>query len=177
MWATTARSILSSSNVSVALRAIDAKIPVMSDHRAAEWEISAAIREACWWVASLDDLLLDKLLEPEKTRYRQVRDSDVRGQVVEGVTWARHRHSHQLATGTVQEGDLRPFLGGGEDAVFFISSPWRWVPVDAMGLSAGELEKSRRKQPAYEKHVANHPVEDTFRSARAWFVGLRDDTL
>lgn len=173
----TAQSILGDPNVGIALRALNSKIPIMGDHRAEAWEISSAIREACWWVASLDDLLAGQLDEPDKTSYRQARDADLRGRVVDGITWARHRHSHQLATGTVQEGDLRPFFGDGGGPPFFISSPWRWVTVETMGLSADELALSRRKQPAYEKYIAGHPVADTFQQASAWFTFLRDDAL
>ncbi|WP_322409154.1 hypothetical protein [Microbacterium invictum] len=173
MWREAAKVALTGENAETAIWAVESKL-LLERIGVPPREISAGIREACWWIASLDDLITYGIPEPGRTSYKQARNADERGRVVAGIKWVRHRHSHQLAAGTTREGDLRPFIGETGGPPFFISRSWRWHTVEQMNLTDDELKLSARLQPAYERYVARHPVQTTIRDALAWFYYLRD---
>ncbi|WP_223628811.1 hypothetical protein [Microbacterium sp. EST19A] len=62
----------------------------VADSREEHFQVLAAIAEACWWIASLDE----RLGGTEKTPYARARarDADAGGAVIPGLRWARNRH-------------------------------------------------------------------------------------
>ncbi|MGN7977456.1 hypothetical protein ACTJJ4_07765 [Microbacterium sp. 22195] len=151
----------------LALWAVVEKIAVVKaarDSRAEHLKILAAITEACWWIASLDEELRDA----HGTAYDSAREGDPQGRVIPGLRWARHRHSHDLVI--TPDGDVRPFLSDEPGTMLFISTPYRWRPISSMNLSGKSATANLHEQRRYRERMENQRVELALSDALGWLT-------
>jgi hypothetical protein len=117
--------------------------------------------QAVWWVASINEQLVDD----DPGQYPQRRDNEPDGLTVAGLTWLRDRHSHQA-----------PITTGKDKTPFFLGPPWHIVSGKPQWLPSSKIEPSTRtdtnyvaRTALYDQHVAGETVSATLRAARRWF--------
>ncbi len=136
----------------------------VTDSRSENRIALAAVAEACWWLASLDE----DLQNVHKKTYLRAREVDSRGSLLLGIRWARHRHSHDLIT--TSRGDIGPAFSYDPDSVVFISDPYRWRSVESMHLSGKSAIMAPDQRQRYVEALEGHPVLPTLEHALSWLT-------
>jgi len=150
----------------LALWAIAQKITTIRsvrDSRNEHRDVLAAIAEACWWIAALDERL-----ELERgSEYSDARDDDPGGNLIPGIRWARNRHTHDLIA--TSDGHVRPFFVQPPDrGVIYISRSYRWQPVESMDLTGESARRGATERERYRAALQGQPVLRTLESAHSW---------
>ncbi len=121
----------------------------------------AAVAEAVWWVAALDEQLAGRYGDP----YRDARNEDPNGRVVIGLRWARHRHSHQLPlTIRFEEGAFLPL-----SLPLRLSRTFLWRPTSELPTG----RPSHEELAAYTAHVAERTAGEPVELALRWFEAVQ----
>lgn len=141
-----------------------AHIAEVSDSRTQDTPVLAAVAEACWWLASLDEDLDNE----HKFDYRKAREADPRGVLLKGVRWARHRHTHDLIT--TSHGDVRPFLSDEPGVMFYISKPYSWRSVESMNLQGESATRNPKERERYIEKLEGEEVLPTLQKAHEWLT-------
>jgi len=136
----------------------------VADSREENFQVLAAIAEACWWIASLDE----RLGGLEKAPYSRARDADTRGAVIPGIRWARNRHTHDLiATG---DGHVRPFVSDEPRGVLYISKAYRWRTAESMNLAGDSVTRGRGDRQRYVDTLVGKKIRPSLEGAHAWLT-------
>jgi hypothetical protein len=154
-------------NVALALWRIAEKIDVIrsvTDSRLQHRDVIAALMEACWWIAALDEQLKDV----RGKEYTDAKDATEDGYPIDGLRWARHRHSHDLiATG---DGHVQPFFSDEPGVMFYISRGYRWRTVESMNLTGESATRSKDERVRYEAAVQGKEVVPILEGALRWLT-------
>ncbi|WP_151724019.1 hypothetical protein [Arthrobacter luteolus] len=119
--------------------------------------------EGVWWAIALDDALKKHL----NRIYTEARDADPDGCIVNGMSWLRNRHAHEILV-TAAGGAKRDFLvPPGGDGVIYISPSNRWM--EAAEIIGTRYDQQPDKRPAYEAFVEGLPLDMSLVKALAWF--------
>jgi hypothetical protein len=130
------------------------------------------LAEALWWAVSVDDGFKE-LAERQglgwanKGAYRNDRDNDPDGRVLEGVRYARDRCGHQLALAAL-EGELTlPF-----HLPNTLGPAFRWRPSDQFPQPTDKnaFANAEKKRPCYDTWLAKRPASMAVESAAKWFA-------
>lgn len=151
----------------LALWAAGQKLSVIagvSDSRVQNVPVLAAIAEACWWLASLDEDLQNTFRES----YTSARETDPGGALLKGIRWARHRHTHDLIATT--GGDVRPFFYDEPEALLYISDPYRWRSVESMNLQGKSATAMPDQRERYIGALEGTPVLPSLEAALQWLT-------
>jgi len=126
----------------------------------------AAAVEVLWWLAAVDDQLRaiygdDGMRSAKQARseWERVRHAHLEGEVLGGLMWVRHRHTHE-AVDSGQGGNPvpLPMLPPGIDGPrYVVSSHQAWRPSAEL-QPANDL--SRHLRPLYEQRVAGRRLEE-----------------
>lgn len=149
----------------LALWAIDEKVHIIAsvrDSRREHRNVLAAVAEACWWIASLDEQL-EKL---RASSYKTARDRDPRGFPILGLRWARHRHSHDLIN--TSDGSVQPFISDKPGVMLFISDPYTWRTVDSMNLTGDSAKRNPDQRARYVAALEGKEVHKSLLAAHGW---------
>lgn len=151
----------------LALWAIAEKLPIIenvADSREEHFQVLAAIAEACWWIASLDE----RLGGTKTTPYARARDADVSGARIPGIRWARNRHTHDLiSTGA---GHVRPFVSDEPRGLFHISKAYTWQPVESMCLTGDSAVRGVKDRERYKDRLVGEQVHGSLKAAEQWLT-------
>jgi len=168
-WPFMARTIMGETPTSVALEALDLAIARL--HRLNRDDIRpafAALAEGTWWVAAIDERLLNGFGGPKTQRsnyYRNARNRSGDGKYVGAFLWARDRHTHQL-----------PFSMGHNDTPFFgsdegmpeIGAGFIWRPADEM-FEPSDSRSPAGSRDAYVELLAGESAWATMQRCSRWF--------
>lgn len=120
----------------------------------------AAAVGAVWWVAAIDERLKPLYTPPpgahdRKTAWERQRHQVLPGEIMGGLLWVRHRHTHDAAStgqGRMQDPNSIPPQG----ISLVLSAVYRWRPPEAIPVGREDHGDLRR---LYEKHVARRELE------------------
>ena len=168
-WPFMARSIMGETATSVALESLDSAIArlrelTQNDIRPA----FAALAEGTWWVAAIDERLLNGFGGVNSVRssyYREARSRSEVGKYVPAFLWARDRHTHQLPF-SMDHDDI-PFFGGGS-GVLNISAGFVWRPAEEM-LEPTDSRSPAGSRDAYEELLERESAWATMERCSRWF--------
>ncbi len=122
--------------------------------------------EGVWWALALDEVLTTHMGPAPGNAYKAARGQDPYGKIVDGMTWLRHRHAHEMIVAGAG-GPKKDFFGKPQDGyVFFISPSNRWKKS---GDVRADHDRRPDLRPAYDEHVAGLPLADSLYQCGIWF--------
>jgi hypothetical protein len=171
-WWFQAQSAMGKTPTSVALEAIDAAISRLrplarKDIRPA----FAALAEGTWWVAALDEQVIERLGGNKAERakeYIAARDSSEDGRYIQAFLWARDRHTHQLPFSMTHD-DTSFFSGPG---VVHISSGLTWRPSAELSEPENRRHSRAAWRSSYDSLLAGQSAWKTLYRCSLWFHWL-----
>jgi hypothetical protein len=130
------------------------------------------LAEALWWAVSVDDgfkelAALQGLGWSNNGAYRNDRDNDADGRVLEGVRYARDRCGHQLALAALEGGLTSPFRLPNT-----LGPAFRWRTSDQLPQPTDKsaFANAEKKRPHYDTWLAKRPASMAVESAAKWFT-------
>jgi len=172
MWELVARKIMGETSTSAALEALSAsvgRLQLLNDSTENIRPAYAALAEGTWWVAALDERILNGLGSSKNKMvdaYRAERDAHIDGRFIRGFLWARDRHTHQLPFSMSR--DTTPFLGSGR-GVIYISPGFIWRPSDQLDEPLEGRRSHPEWRPVYDELLAGKSARKSLSHCARWF--------
>lgn len=168
-WELTAHAVMRETTTSVALEALDAAVGRLRDLNDSHENIRpafAALAEGTWWVAAIDERLVNALGAERASLYQAERAESEDGRYVPAFLWARDRHTHQLPFSMGR--DTSPLFGSGS-GVLHVSPGFIWKP--STDLFEPEDRRHRRSdwRAAYDELLAGRSAWKSLARCARWF--------
>lgn len=172
-----AQTALGETPTSAALEALDAARARLAPLAPSDIRTAfAAVAEATWWVAALDERIVTALggrSSPEAQTYQAARERSDSGRYVTPLLWARDRISHQLPFHI--RNDDTPFLGHPR-AIVYISPGLVWRPSEELTSLGRGHHKRDRWRPAYDALLVDESIKTAPTRCSHWFHELAGHT-
>lgn len=172
-WRFMAQTVMAGTTVSVALEAIDSSVRRLQPLGRADIRPAfAALAEGTWWVAAIDEQIVEGLggrKSPFAQEYKAARDHSVYGKHIRGFLWARDRHTHQLPFS--MDHDDTSFFGD-PNSVIHINAGLVWRASNEMIESVDSRHQRERWRDVYDELLAGHSAWGTLEACSSWFHWL-----